>query len=170
MLLVLLFCFLQAVVKVNRLGEKNSYYSLLCEIRGLDRVLSRQFSGTWISDSELWLLILSSLPFYSASIFLLSDLQVNVMESFYCNANSLSFRFQLISTTQTGYSSHLGKKNHFKRWQTLLSCSPQTKFWSSIWLCRAIQSILMQRFSKKAGNSQGEGFQASAVSFPDPLC
>ena len=39
-----------------------------------------------------------------------------------------------------------------------------------IWLCRVIQSILMQRFSKKAGNSQGEGFQASAVSFPDPLC
>lgn len=122
---------------------------------------------SWILNSHysFQALYLSTLP-----AFLLSDLQVNVMESFYCNANSLSFGFQLISTTPTGYSSHLGKKNLFKRWQTLLSRSPQTKFWSSIWLCRVIQSILMQRFSKKAGNSPGEGFQASAVSFPDPLC
>lgn len=121
-------------------------------------------------DSELSLLFRSSTFLLCTPCFLLSDLQVNVMESLYCNADSLSFRSQQISTTQTRYSNHLGKKNRFKRWQTLLSCSPKTKFSSSIWLCRVIQSILTQRFSKKAGNSQGEGFQASAVSFPDPLC
>ena len=63
-------------------------------------------------------LYLSTLP-----AFLLSDLQVNVMESFYCNANSLSFGFQLISTTQTGYSSHLGKKNLFKSLEEKLTIS-----------------------------------------------
>lgn len=44
------------------------------------------------------------------------------------------------------------------------------EFSSNIWRTRVIQSILMQRFSKKAGNSEGESFWASAVSFPDPLC
>lgn len=94
-----------------------------------------------------------------------SDLQV-CCGKFSIGTHALSLEPLLISTTQRHTSTTSERKIFIKDGTPL----PSQKVPSCVWPSGVIQSILMQRFSEKAGNRPGEGFEASAVSFPDPLC